>query len=78
MPKKKMSSSEYLEHLATEERRSALLAYFTTDIEKKRQEERRTKRIRKLIQRVKAAASGGIETCEAIVNPENAARRIKQ
>lgn len=62
---KKMTTPEYLEHLATEEHRSRILAEIETDPDKKKREKRRSQRIKKLIERVKAMAGAGIETADA-------------
>lgn len=62
---KGMTTEEYLKHLATEERRSRLLADLETDPTKKKREKRRSQRIKKLIERVKALAGAGIETADA-------------
>ena len=62
---KGMTTPEYLEHLATEEKRSRLLAEIETDPTKKKREKRRSQRIKKLIERVKAMAGAGIETADA-------------
>ena len=60
-----MTSAEYLEHLAIEERRSRLLAWLESDPAKKAKEQRKNRSFKKLIQYVKRTAGGGIETSDA-------------
>ena len=61
----RMTTSEYLNHLETKEKQSRLLSWLETDANKKRQEQRKAQKIRKLIQRVRIAATGGIQTADA-------------
>ena len=60
-----MTTTEYLDHLTTEERRSRLLAEIEQDPKKRQREQEKNRRLKKLIERVKIAASGGIETADA-------------
>ena len=67
--KKTMNTAEYLEHLATEEKRSALLAEMEADPAKKKAARKNSARLKKLIKRVKKMAGGGIETATLKTEP---------
>ena len=68
--KKRMDTKAFLDHLETEEKRSALLERTEKDPAKKKREQKKRKRISKLIERVKKAATGGIETADARSLPD--------
>lgn len=65
VPGKGMTSSEYLERLILEEKRSRMLADLETDPKKKARAKKKNQKILQLIQRVRKAATGGIETADA-------------
>ena len=58
---KGMTTTEYLERLATEEKRSRLKAELETNLHKKKMEQRKNQRIKNLIRRVKGLTKSGIE-----------------
>lgn len=58
---KGMTTTEYLERLATEEKRSRLKAELETNLHKKKMEQRKNQRIKNLIRLLKGLTKGGIE-----------------
>lgn len=73
---KGMTTPEYLEHLATEEKRSQLLAELESDPAKKAKEQRKSRNFKKLIQYVKRATGRGIETADGRkMDPERPGRK---
>ena len=71
--KKVMNSDEYLQHLTTEKRRSALLESLEDDPVKRKNERKKQRKLDILIQRVKRMGHGR-ETCTMITGPEDPER----